>query len=176
MVICANEKDVTEVLPNLWLGNYKVAMNRKFIDKFNIKYIINITTDSPNMFSHVQYLHVPIKDKHTCGKNMNKFYDDTTNYILQGLKQGCGVLVHCKRGHHRSASVVAAFLMRFLNIEYLAAVTYINKLRRCALLRKSCLVSALFNYYLHITKIKEDNKSECNCLSCGNNNVKVMKI
>ena len=36
------EDDVTEIVPNLWLGNYKSSINKSFIKKNNIKFILRI--------------------------------------------------------------------------------------------------------------------------------------
>lgn len=166
---CEGEKDVSEIIPNLWLGNHKAATSKKFIDKFNIKYIVNITPNVPNVFSHVEYLHIPVRDKETCNKELNKIFDDAGKFILSGLKAGSGVLVHCMMGHHRSASVVVAFLMKYLETEYLQAITYINSLRRCALVRNTCMTNALFAYSVHIRTNPSDGK--CNCIGCENVNV-----
>lgn len=150
MTICNNEKDVSEVLPNLWLGNKNSALDINFINKFKIKHIVNVTVDTPNAFPFVQYLHIPINDLDTCDKDLLSLFDKATSFIYSALIKKEPVLVHCLRGHHRSASVVCAFMIRYLHVEYFDALTYINKIRQCAMRRKTCMVNALFSYYLHI--------------------------
>jgi hypothetical protein len=172
---CKEEKDVSEIVPNLWLGNYKAAISKTFLTKFNIKYIVNITPNVPNVFPHIEYFHIPVRDDDTCNKDLNKAFDGSTEFILNGLKNGTGVLVHCMRGHHRSASVVVAFLMRYLDVEYLRAVTYINSLRKCALVRDTCMTNALFAYSVHLRSSIADGQ-DCNCLSCNMQNVTVFNI
>lgn len=173
MPLCTYEKDATEVLPNLWLGNYKSSQNEDFIQRFNIKYIVNVTPDLPNVFPYVKYLVVPIVDDDMCGTNINKIFDESTKFIAEGLSTKRGVLVHCKYGHHRSSSIIVAFFIRFLNINCFAGIKYINSLRRCALTRNTCMVNALFGYYIHrhknveIAKIDEEKK-ECKCIACKN--------
>lgn len=151
---CNGEKDVTEILPNLWLGNFISAMSDPFIKKFNIKYIINITKNVPSMFKYIEYLNIPISDSDTENVNLNSFYDTTSKFIYDSLKTGNGVLIHCMRGHHRSASVVCAFLIRFLNINHLEAISYINSKRICALIRDTFMVKSLTNYYVHSQRNK----------------------
>jgi hypothetical protein len=146
MTICPLEDDVTEVLPNLWLGNYKSALNKDFIIKFNIKFIINITPNIPTPFSFVSYLHIPVRDDQTCDKNLNDLFDKSTDFIYNALKLNQGVLVHCMRGHHRSGSIVGAFLIRYLKIDFLDAVMYINGLRKCAMRRTTCMAIFLYSY------------------------------
>lgn len=152
MTICPLEDDVTEVLPNLWLGNYKSALNTEFIKKFNIKYIINVTPNIPNICPFVKYLHIPITDNQTCYKNLNTLFDTATDFIYTALKQNTGILVHCMRGHHRSGTIVGAFLIRHLKIDFFDAVKYLNGLRNCAMRRPTCMVSALFHYNNNRTK------------------------
>ena len=74
------------------------------------------------------------------------------------LSKNKSVLVHCKRGHHRSASIIAAFLMKNIGVDYLSSMAYINNIRPCALRRNTCMVKGLFNYYLECNGVKE-----CNC-------------
>jgi len=168
MTICRGENDVTEILPNLWLGNFKSALNIDFINEFNIKYIINITKDVPTPFPLIKYLHIPYNDIDTCGKNLNDIFDKTTELIYSALSNGTGILVHCQRGHHRSASIVAAFLIRYLNINYFDAINYVNTIRSCALRRKSCMVIALYSYYLHRLFQKDIYESNnCGCKVCS---------
>jgi len=155
------EKDVNEIVPGLWLGNHVSARDKIFLDKFNIKYIINITENVPNLFQDIKYLRFPVRDKETCSIDTIKIFDISGRFIMNALKNGIGVLVHCKRGHHRSATIVAAFLMKYLKVNYITAIAYINYLRNCALRRKTCMMDGLFNYYLLLNGIK------CKESKCG---------
>lgn len=148
---CSTEKDVSEILPGLWLGNYKAATSYKFIKKNNIKCIINVSKDVPNIFNDIDYLHIPITDNEICFKDTDKLikiYDIATNFIYDSLIGKRNILVHCKRGHHRSACVVAAYLIKYYGAKYLNALIYINSIRRCALVRNTCMVRGLLKYYL----------------------------
>ena len=170
MGFCKNEKDVSEILPGLWLGNQEAAIDRKFLSEFKIKYIINITKDVPNMYKDITYLHIPVDDIDTCSMNLVKLYDEATAFIMSGLSRKENVLVHCKRGHHRSASVVGAFLMKYLGIDYLSTITYINSIRNCAMVRNTCMMNGLFKYYVHVLM---KNKS-CACPTCCTHNVTLL--
>lgn len=147
------EYDVNEVVPNLWLGNRKSAYSKKFLDKYNIKYIITIMDefDSKYRYNHIKYLVIPLKDVDTCQLNMIPIFEKTSNYINYILKKNEGVLVHCKNGHHRSASLVVAYMIRYLNTNYNATVKYIRYLRPCALRNRKCISDWLRKYYLQIS-------------------------
>lgn len=78
---------------------------------------------------------------------MYKYIDTALEFILNGLQENVGVLVHCRKGHHRSANIVLIFLMRYLKMGYIAGVIYINKIRPFALKRNTCINKWIINYY-----------------------------
>lgn len=167
------ENDVSEVIPNLWLGNVKAAYNKNFLEKYKIKNILTIMDnfDNNKKFNTIKYLIIPIKDKHSCNTNMIKIFDISTLFIYNSLKNNEGILVHCKQGHHRSASLVVAFLIKYLKTDYQRALQYIKYLRPCAVRRNTCMSNNLFTYYLHINNIQscdvkcgvDNNIYSCKC-------------
>lgn len=144
------EADVDEIIPRLFLGNYKSSYSTQFIREHNIKYIIRVMPefDNDKIYNNVIYIHIPIKDDQTCLKNLNNLYEYTSDTIAKILlyKKDAGILVHCKRGHHRSAAVIVAFLIKYLKLNFNTGIKYINDKRPCALRRRSCMVIALENY------------------------------
>jgi rhodanese-related sulfurtransferase len=92
------------------------------------------------------------------GGELNAFTscENTTFYIKNNLDKQNPVLVHCAKGHHRSAAVVVAFLIRYKNWDFVKAYEYINKLRPYALRRDTCMSKNVFMYYLHLNNKKCD--------------------
>jgi protein-tyrosine phosphatase len=152
------EYDVNEVIPNLWLGNYKAACNKKFLIEYKIKNVVTIMDnfDKNCRYDGITYLTIPIKDKHVCDKNTNEMFDLVTLFIKKCLDKNEPTLIHCARGHHRSAAVVVAYLIRYKNCDFVKCIEYINKLRPYALRRDTCMSKNLFKYYLRI------NNKTCN--------------
>jgi len=152
-----HENDVDVIIPNLWLGNTVAALNEDFIKKNNIKYIVNVTEVVPCPFKYVTYYHVPIKDKKMCDDEsrdiMLHYIDNAVDFINEGLCKNVGVLVHCKRGHHRSAGMVLAFLMKYLHIGFLPASIYIKNIRPFSLERKTCTNKWVLEYYKNLLNI-----------------------
>lgn len=146
-----HENDVDMIIPNLWLGNKKAALDEKFIKDNNIKYIVNVTDGIHCPFSFITYYHIPIKDKKMCDNqskdSMINYIDNAMDFILKGLQNNEGVLVHCRKGHHRSANIVVIFLMKFLKIGYIPAIIYINNIRPYSLRRKTCINKWVLHYY-----------------------------
>jgi len=143
------ENDVDEIIPGLWLGNIRSAQDKNFLGKYNIKYIIRLVEEKPiNKNNNIIYYHFSIKDVNMCN-NLNKFFDITNKIIQDNIHKG-NILVHCKQGHHRSGTVVAAYLIKRFNLEYKDAVFYINYIRKCALRRDTCMGYGLYEYYLYL--------------------------
>lgn len=145
------EHDADMILPNLWLGNKKASQDEEFLKRNNIKYILSVIDESPNIKNNTMHHWIKIKDAEVCDdKFKNEMLlqiDNAVNFINLGLSNNCGVLVHCKRGHHRSANMIVMFMMKYLNIGYLPAIIYINKIRPTAMVRKTCVNKWVLHYY-----------------------------
>lgn len=145
------ENDVDLIIPNLWLGNKKAALDENFIRSNNIKYVVNVTDGIHCPFQFVTYYHIPIKDKKMCNDELKKvmysYIDTALEFILKGLREHVGVLVHCRKGHHRSANIVLLFLMKYLKIGYIPGIIYINNIRPFSLRRNTCVNKWIIDYY-----------------------------
>jgi len=146
-----HENDCDLIIPNLWLGNKYSALDENFIRSSNIKYVINVTDGIHSPFPFITYYHIPIKDKKMCDSQsrevMYTYIDTAINIILKGLQENVGVLVHCRRGHHRSANIVLIFLMKYLKIGYIPTMIYINSIRPYSFKRNTCVNKWVMNYY-----------------------------
>ena len=108
------------ILPGLWLGNKYTAKDIDFVTNNKIKYIINITDDINNEFDFISYTNFKIRDIMACENSRKETEIDTLGILRRGseiintaLGNNMSVLVHCKRGHHRSASIIAFYLMKY---------------------------------------------------------------
>lgn len=145
------ENDADQIIPNLWLGNYKAALDLNFLLTHKIKYIVNITVDVPCPYKHINYAHLPIRDLVACNnQSMIHEIDQLVDFIHHGLTHHVGVLVHCKEGHHRSASIVMAFLMKYGSLCYDHSQEYVKSKRPNALKRKTCVLASVRDYYLSL--------------------------
>ena len=159
------EKDVNEIIPGVWLGNYKAAYSQRFIKNYNIGCVLTIMDEFDNRYKlpNVIYFTIPITDKMICTVNTNtmmNMFDRTNEIIKEALLNNKNILIHCRRGHHRSASVVCAFLIKYINVEYMDALQYINMLRPKALMKDKCITRELFKYTLYLNNINS-NKIKC---------------
>lgn len=63
--------------------------------------------------------------------NLLKHWDKTFKYISQAKKEGSKVLVHCKMGVSRSASVVIAYAMKAYDWSFSEALDHVKLNRNC---------------------------------------------
>lgn len=146
-----DEYDANLIINNLWLGNHKVAYDIDFIREKNINYMINVTNDYDNKFNISKYMKIPIKDENACYQDILSLMIDGSDFINYAIKNNGNILVHCKRGHHRSASIVALYLMRYENMTLINAISIIKKIRPTSFRRMTCMLKTLIVY--------EDNRS-----------------
>ncbi|AGC01818.1 Protein tyrosine phosphatase [Acanthamoeba polyphaga moumouvirus] len=106
------ETNATEIINNIWLGNKFAAQDLDFITKHNIKYIINVTYDIFNKYDFINYLNFPLNNDYEHNQYFIKIMEDCYNVISYLTTNNIPFLIHCKRGHHRSACVLAYFLIK----------------------------------------------------------------
>lgn len=76
-----------------------------------------------------EYFNVRVYDDEKT--NLLKHWDNTFKYISQAKKEGSKVLVHCKMGVSRSASVVIAYAMKAYDWSFSKALDHVKTNRNC---------------------------------------------
>jgi protein tyrosine phosphatase len=108
-----------EIINNLWLGNLISSTDRKFILNNNIKTIINVSKDLPFIdINDIVKYRIPVHDNYSLktGLIIKKHLNNILDLIYNTIKNNNGVLVHCKAGSQRSATVIAIYLIYKLNM------------------------------------------------------------
>lgn len=97
---------------------------------YSVRHILNVTREIDNFFPGVfNYLNVRVYDDEQT--DLLKHWDDTFKYITKAKKEGSKVLVHCKMGISRSASVVIAYAMKAYNWNFNQALRHVKTKRNC---------------------------------------------
>jgi len=123
------EPDATHILSGIWLGNATAAHNFKFMQFQKINDIINVTPDIPNLFDSVQYYRFPIRDETMERNAALHALDVGADIIHKCVTKHRPVLIHCKRGHHRSATVIVYYLMKYRGLALADAIHLIKQKR-----------------------------------------------
>lgn len=155
------ENNMDHICNQIWLGNKESALDHNNLIVHNIKYVLNCTPDIPCPFKDIIYYRVPIHDKEICDVSFSKkifeYIFNSFKFIDTALKNNKGVLVHCKKGHHRSANIILFYLVYKYNIGFIYALMMINNIRPKALVRNTCINSWGIVIYKQLVMIKYIN-------------------
>lgn len=118
-----------EIITNLWLGNIIDSRNIEFLN--NIDIVINCSKNIP--FNNEKNTQVRIKVDDNLEKqeivNMYRYLDKITEFIHKSLIASKRIFVHCYAGKQRSATVICAYIMKYLGFSYEEATELIQKKR-----------------------------------------------
>jgi protein-tyrosine phosphatase len=128
-----HKNDADLILPGLWLGNAKAAMNEQFLKENKIEAVFNCTKDQPFHSSIKRRYRVPVDDnlKHEEIRNMELWSYEIVYKLTKEHKQG-NVLVHCYAGMQRSAAVIAMYLIGNHRMKKDNAISFIRSKRPIA--------------------------------------------
>lgn len=118
-----------EIIPNLWLGNIIDSKNRSFLE--NIDIVINASIDIPFTTSKTDNIRISVDDNLE-KKEIIKLYthlNDVTELIYSKLLQYKRIFVHCYAGKQRSATIICAYLIRYLSLSLEEATLYVRTKR-----------------------------------------------
>ena len=127
---CAYPNEILDKF--LWLGSQVQATCRTVLQHLHITHIINVTTDAPNAFEGdselaerpvggITYFRVSVEDSHDT--DIKSHFQQTSDFIASACEQpNARVLVHCRHGVSRSASVVLAYLIASPRYRHVFAV------------------------------------------------------
>lgn len=109
-----------EVYPNVLLGEESIAKHRAELQRLGVTHVLNTAEGKDDGYhvhtNHVMYrrvgmdyLGIPATD--IISFNLTKYFEKCADFIDAALEAGGKVLVNCKVGASRSATIVIAFLM-----------------------------------------------------------------
>jgi hypothetical protein len=108
----------TKIYDRVYLGSAYNASCWYTLEKLNIKYIINVTSEISNYYQSqgIEYYRIPIKDNNN--ESMIEYFDISYQNINNFLENNNGnVLIHCYMGASRSATIAAMFLSKKTNVD-----------------------------------------------------------
>ncbi|XP_017020543.1 protein phosphatase Slingshot isoform X2 [Drosophila kikkawai] len=169
MLVILGQMDApTKIFEHVYLGSEWNASNLEELQKNGVRHILNVTREIDNFFPGTfEYFNVRVYDDEKT--NLLKYWDDTFRYISRAKAEGSKVLVHCKMGVSRSASVVIAYAMKAYQWEFQQALEHVKKRRSCIKPNKNFLNQLeTYSGMLDAMKNKEKlqrSKSETNLKS-----------
>ncbi|XP_060800477.1 uncharacterized protein LOC106139045 isoform X2 [Amyelois transitella] len=120
----------TEIFDHVYLGSEWNASNLEELQRNGVRHILNVTREIDNFFPGMfDYLNIRVYDDEKT--DLLKHWDNTYKYINKARNAGSKVLVHCKMGISRSASVVIAYAMKAFNWNFDKALKHVKAKRNC---------------------------------------------
>jgi protein-tyrosine phosphatase len=122
--------EATQIIKNLWIGDIRSPCNKKSLEEHGIHTIVSAvygaTAYHPFKFN---YEKADLRD--TDREDILKEIKRLLPLIHQELVSDNGVLVHCMQGASRSATIVAAYLMKYHNMLAKEAISFMQNKRSC---------------------------------------------
>lgn len=127
----ADNKDISKINDNLYIGNISTATNRELLQREGITHIIDILSHKFEPFTEdFEYLHIAAHDSPDCDLTYN--LPVTNMFIRNAIKKGGKVFVHCMGGVSRSVSIVLAYMMTTSDEHINAILNEIKEVRPIA--------------------------------------------
>ncbi|ATZ80580.1 dual specificity protein phosphatase [Bodo saltans virus] len=126
--ITASKFDINKVCDCVYIGDFSSACNTDELKKIGITHIVTAIIGVEPMYPDKFTYHVvDITDR--SHSEINKHFDECSDFIDNCVKNNGKVLVHCKYGVSRSATLIAAYLIRKQNYTTNSAINLIQKSR-----------------------------------------------
>ena len=154
----------SEILPYLWIGDYKDSIDLDFLHDKKIKVIVNCTKDIQFLddpeFKNLKKIRVPVDDRPSVSyidDNMLMYHSvyDVVKDIHQYIINEISVLVHYQTNKQRSTAVIAAYFIMFGKVDVETAVNYVRSKRLKCFQPKNNFQLALDKFYNHLEYSKE---------------------
>ena len=91
------------------MGGKKAAFDSKLLKSLGIKAVITIAKELNPSYKEYEHLKIEVEDQPLA--YIYPYFDQSYHFLRKNLAEG-NVLVHCKMGISRSASLVIAYVMR----------------------------------------------------------------
>ena len=129
---------------HVWVGSEATAADASFLKRNKIKLVVNCSRDIPK-YSEIPMLRVPVHDDAGDAKKMEKNLALAATAIRDVTRYKGNVLIHCRAGMNRSATVCAAYLMTIKGMTAKEAMDAIRK-KKSETFRPFNFKSSLINY------------------------------
>lgn len=128
-----------KVTNNIYLGNYKSSYI-DIIEKEGFEVVINCTPYMPFYSQKTKNYRINVNDDGSLDANikMTRYLDIILPIIRKYDTDNKKILIHCRGGVQRSATLVVSYLMKYENMSMVDAIYYVKKRRPIVYLGGYC--------------------------------------
>jgi predicted protein tyrosine phosphatase len=121
---------MTTITPHLLIGGQDAAENFNLLQNRGVKLVVNATREIPNYFPRsFEYVKLDLDD--TQSQSLAHLLP-TINLIINTIRQGKVVFVHCAAGISRSSSIVVLTLMRMNDWSFQHSLSFLKSMYNIA--------------------------------------------
>ena len=113
------------ICDNIYLGDKKAAGDEANLLKNNIKAVVNCAQGCVSEYNEIKFIELNLLDD----ENQSIFPKFDIAYAFIKEHSNHNILIHCKEGRSRSASLVVFYLMKEKGWDYDTAIEYIRERR-----------------------------------------------
>ena len=126
--------DAHEIVPGIWLGNQRAALNDTWLKDKHISVVFNASKNIPFSTTIKKQYRIPVDDNLQPEeiRNMTLWSHEAVYKILKEHNENNQILVHCAAGMQRSAALVAMLLIATRGYSWHQAINYIQGIRQIA--------------------------------------------
>lgn len=146
--------EANQIIDNLWLGAVSSSCNREALHEYKIETIISAFLGSVAEYPYdFDYERAKLRDVED--EDILQHFDYLLPIIHKNLMENKPVLICCQRGRSRSASIVAAYLIRYRNMTTDEALKFIKD-KRTQINPNKGYIDQLRTFEASHVKIKND--------------------
>ena len=121
-----------EIIPNVYLGNRNSARDKELLDKIYL--VVNCSEELTFYSGKTKNFRVNVPDNLSldCNLKILVYVNQILPVMFKCYNEKKPILVHCRAGMHRSATVIACFLMKYFNFNKDSAIQFIKSKRYVA--------------------------------------------
>ena len=120
---------MTEILPELWIANKDIFEDIFFMNENNFYCIINCTKHNPDKKQIHIYIDTNVNQFEYNLELLNKL-DSLLDYIHDLLCRNKSILIYCDDGCQLSAAIVAAYMIKYGQINTDIATEFIKSKKK----------------------------------------------
>jgi protein tyrosine phosphatase len=138
-----NFNEATEIIPGLYLSGIEGI---KEIRENGISYVISLMKNTPIFDSDIKHMKIEIDDGY--GQDIHKYFHETHIFIDEAFANNKNILVHCRMGISRSATIIISYIMKRYKIQLDEAIKFVK--------RKRPIIDPNFDFYISLRKFESE--------------------